>query len=74
MQQNDPRYSAPIQQDRPSGPDQQRKAAKAAGYQKVIDTHKEIKKAASNCRHAEHLAFKEAEGSSSSCAAPAASS
>ena len=30
VQQNDPRYPAPDQQDRPSGPDQQRQGATAA--------------------------------------------
>ena len=73
VQQDDPLYAALIQQDRPSGPDQQRKAAKAAGNQKAVDAHKEIKKAVADRRHAEHLAFKEGGGLSFGCCAHAAS-
>ena len=53
VQQNDPRYPGPIKQDRPSGPDQQRTAAKAAENQQAVDTCKEIEKAAADRRHAE---------------------
>ena len=73
VQQNDPRYPAAIKQDRHSGPDRQRKAAKAAENQKTVDACKKIEKAAADRRHAEYLAFKEGGGSSSGYAAPAAS-
>ena len=63
VQQNDPRYPAPDQQERALGPDQQRKAAKAGGNRKAIDTCKEIEKAMADRRHAEYLAFKEGRGS-----------
>ena len=53
VQQNDPRYPAPIKQDRPSGLDQQPQAAKAAGNQKAVDARKEIEKAVVDRRDAE---------------------
>ena len=59
VQQNDPRYPAPIKQDRPSGPDQRRTATKAAENQQAVDTCTQIEKAADDRRHAEYLAFKE---------------
>ena len=72
MQQNELRYPAPIKEDKPSGPDQQQKAAKAAENQTANGTCKELEKAAADRRNAEYLAFKESGVSLSCYFAPAA--
>ena len=48
VQQNGPRYPAPIKYDKPSGPYQQRQAAEGTKNQKAVDARKEIEKAATD--------------------------
>ena len=59
VQQNDPCFSAPNKQERPLSPDQQRKAAKAAGTKKAADARKETEKPETARRPMEYLANKE---------------